>query len=65
MNFSDSSDKCLLHYYESVRRQVMADKHSGGRYRLVGANVREYADRLRDEINRRRLPLTPIDWPSS
>jgi hypothetical protein len=64
MNFSDSSDECLLHYYESVRRQVIADSQSGRRYRLVGANVREYADRLKDEIDRRRLEFRPIDWPS-
>jgi hypothetical protein len=65
MSFADSSDESLLHFYESVRRQVIADKQSGGRYRLVGANVRAYANRLKDEIDRRRLPFTPIDWPSS
>ena len=62
MNFTDCSDECLLHYYESVRRQVMADKQSGGRYRLTGANVRAYADRLKDEIDRRQLRFKPIDW---
>jgi hypothetical protein len=62
MNFADSSDECLLHFYESIRRQVTADKQSGGRYRLAGANVREYANRLKDEIDRRQLRFTPIDW---
>ena len=62
MNFADCSDDCLLHYYESIRRQVMADKQSGGRYRLAGANVRAYADRLKDEIDRRQLRFRPIDW---
>jgi hypothetical protein len=62
MNFTDSSDECLLHFYESIRRQVTADKQSGGRYRLAGANVREYANRLKDEIDRRQLRFTPIDW---
>ena len=62
MNFANCSDECLLHYYESIRRQVMADKQSGGRYRLAGANVRAYADRLKDEIDRRQLRFRPIDW---
>jgi len=62
MNFANASDECLLHFYESVRRQVTADKQSGGRYRLAGANVREYANRLKDEIDRRQLRFTPIDW---
>ena len=65
MNFADSSDESLLHYYESVRRQVMADKQSGGRYRLAGANVRAYANRLKAEIDRRQLPFTPIDWSAT
>jgi hypothetical protein len=62
MNFANCSDETLLHYYESVRRQVTADKQSGGRYRLAGANVRAYADRLKDEIDRRQLRFKPIDW---
>ena len=62
MNFANCSDETLLHYYESIRRQVMADKQSGGRYRLAGANVKAYATRLKDEIDRRQLHLTPIDW---
>ena len=62
MNFTDSSDECLLHFYESIRRQVMADKQSGGRSRLAGANVRDYANRLKAEIDRRQLRFTPIDW---
>jgi hypothetical protein len=62
MNFANASDECLLHFYESIRRQVTADKQSGGRYRLAGANVRDYANRLKDEIDRRQLRFTPIDW---
>jgi hypothetical protein len=62
MNFANCSDETLLHYYESIRRQVRADKQSGGRYRLAGANVKAYADRLTDEIDRRQLRFRPIDW---
>jgi len=64
MNFSDSSDESLLAYHESIRRQVVADRQSGGRYRLAGANVRDYANRLEDEIDRRQLRFTRIEWPS-
>jgi hypothetical protein len=62
MNFSDAKDERLLIYYESVRRQVEADMRSGGRYRFVGESARQYAERLREEMDRRRLRFTPIDW---
>jgi hypothetical protein len=41
----------------------MADGRIGHR-RLVGATVKEYADRLKAEMVRRRLEFTPIVWPS-
>jgi hypothetical protein len=52
-----------LLYYENVRRQVQADMQAGGRYLLAGDCVKQYADKLRDEMDRRRLRFTPIDWP--
>jgi hypothetical protein len=55
-------DESLLAFYESVRRQVQADVHGGGRYRFAGEAARQYADRIRDELERRRLRFTPIDW---
>jgi hypothetical protein len=64
MNFTDASDDSLLAYYESIRRQVAADTQSRGRPRLVSANAREHADRLKEEIMRRRLVFKPIEWPS-
>ena len=63
MNFSHSKDERLLAFYENVRRQVELDNRSGGRYRLAGDGVKQYAERLREEMNRRRLRFTPIDWP--
>ena len=36
--------------------------NSGGRYRFVGESARQYAERLREEMDRRRLKFTPIDW---
>jgi hypothetical protein len=58
------TDESLLAYYENVRRQVLADNNLGGQHRCVGASVKQYADRLKDEMTRRRLHFKPIDWPS-
>jgi hypothetical protein len=63
MKFASVSDASLLVCYESVRRQVAAATNMSGRYRLAGAHVRKYADALRDEMRRRRLSFTPIEWP--
>jgi hypothetical protein len=63
MLFENARDESLLHFYESVRRQVEADRQSGGRFRVVGESARRYAQTLREEMDRRRLHYTPIDWP--
>jgi hypothetical protein len=47
---------------KSVRQQVVADIRACGRYRLIGDSVKQYADRLREEMDRRGLRFTPIDW---
>lgn len=62
MNYSQMKDERLLAFYENVRRQVALD--SGSRYRFAGEGVRAYAERLREEMDRRRLDFTPIDWQS-
>jgi hypothetical protein len=62
MNFSNVRDESLTAFYESVRRQVQADMQSGERYRFVGESTRQYADTLREEMDRRRMKFTPIDW---
>jgi hypothetical protein len=36
---------------------------SGGRYRFAGDGVKQYADKLCEEMDRRRLRFTPIEWP--
>jgi hypothetical protein len=63
MNFRQSKDERLLAFYENVRRQVDLDKHAGGRYRFAGEGVKLYAERLREEMDRRRLNYTRIEWP--
>ena len=62
MNFSQSKDERLLAFYENVRRQVHMDMRTGGRYRFAGEGVKQYAEQLREEMERRRLQFTPIDW---
>jgi hypothetical protein len=62
MNFSQTKDERLLAFYENIRRQVHLDMQAGGRYRLIGEGVKQYANKLRDEMDRRRLRFTPIDW---
>jgi hypothetical protein len=62
MNLSQSKDERLLAFYENVREQVELDKRAGGRYRFAGDGVKRYADTLREEIERRRLRFTPINW---
>jgi len=61
-DLSKSSDESLLVFYEYVRRQVDVDIKSGGSYRFIGESVKQYADRLGEEMDRRRLRFTPIDW---
>jgi hypothetical protein len=61
-DLSKSSNESLLVFHENVRRQVDADIKSGGSYRFIGESVKQYADRLGEEMDRRRLRFTPIDW---
>jgi hypothetical protein len=63
MRLFDLTDEILLAFYESVRRQVRADMNLGSRHRLAGPTVRQYAQRLSRELNRRRVPFKPIEWP--
>ena len=60
MNYSQMKDDRLLAFYEHVRQQVALDARS--QYRFAGDGVRAYADKLREEMDKRRLRFTPIDW---
>jgi hypothetical protein len=62
MDFANTKDESLLHFYDNIRHQVQADMQSGGKYRLAGDGVKQYADKLRQEMDRRRLRFTQIDW---
>jgi hypothetical protein len=63
MNFSQTKNERLLAFYENIRQQVDLDTRAGGRYRLAGEGVKQYADKLREEIDRRQLRFIPINWP--
>lgn len=62
MPFENLSDHFIIHMYERIRDEVLADAISG--VRLVGEPARERADELRREIDRRGLFCAPIDWPA-
>jgi hypothetical protein len=57
------TDETLVQSYEQIRDQVAADAQSSGRYRFMGLAAKERANMLLDEIRRRRLVVSPIDWP--
>jgi hypothetical protein len=57
------SDESVLRFYESIRQQVAADLSADSRYRLMGMSARQQAERLREELTRRRMRFTPIEWP--
>jgi hypothetical protein len=58
---SDLSDESLLRYYNSIRKQVEADRDRKHKF-MGGDTIKEYAESLRLELYKRRLPYTAIDW---
>lgn len=54
-------DERLLHFHDNIRQQVELDRPN--KRKLIGPNVRQYAERLVQEIVKRRLQHAPIDWP--
>ena len=63
MNFSQMKDERLLLFYDAVRQQVILDGNSP--YRFAGDGVRAYAEKLREEMDRRRIRYISIDWPNT
>ena len=63
MRFVNTKDESLVVFYESIGQQVVADMRAGWRYRLIGDSVKQDAEKLREEMEGRRLQFTPIDWP--
>lgn len=61
-SFEHLSDQSLLQLYDSIGRQVEADKAMGNTYRLVGDAAKERAGRLQAEMLQRELKFMPIVW---
>jgi len=58
---SDLSDESLLRYYDSIRKQVEADRGNKHKF-MTSDSIQAYAESLRLELYKRRLPHAPIDW---
>ncbi|MBR1187266.1 hypothetical protein [Bradyrhizobium sp. AUGA SZCCT0160] len=63
MSFERISDESIAHYYESIRQQADADRKHKEHF-TASPRVRERADKLREEMIKRRLQHSPINWPS-
>ena len=63
MSLENISDESLALYYENIRQQAEADR-AYKHHLTANPTVRQRADSLREEMIRRRLQHSPIDWPS-
>ena len=59
------SDESILRFYEEIRQHVSADLATGNRSRFMGEAAKQRAERLREEIDRRRLRCNPIKWETT
>ena len=61
MGIASLNDESILRLYDNIRSQVDADR--GLRHKFMTRDaVKQHAAVLRDEITRRRLQHTPIEW---
>jgi hypothetical protein len=63
MSFENMSDESIARYYESIRQQAEADRAHKYHF-TAGPAVRERAEKLREEMVKRKLQHSPIRWPS-
>jgi hypothetical protein len=63
MSLEKLSDESVTRYYESIRQQAEADIAHNCHFTASPA-VRERAEKLREEMERRSLQPSPIRWPS-
>jgi hypothetical protein len=63
MSFERISDESVARYYESIRQQADADRKHKEHF-TASSSVREREDKLRQEMIKRRLQHSPINWPS-
>jgi hypothetical protein len=62
MSVEHMPDQRLAQFYENIRQQVEADRASKHQL-MANPTVRQYADKLRSEMIKRRLQHSPIEWP--
>jgi hypothetical protein len=62
VSIENLADENLVKLYENIREQAAEDRRLGGRYRFMGESAKQQAERLREEIGRRRLLVPQIDW---
>ncbi len=63
MSIERISDESLARYYESIRQLADQDRRHKHHF-TASPSVRERADQLRQEMIKRRLNHSPINWPS-
>ena len=56
------SDESVRILYESMRRQIAEDISSGVPERLMDDAAKQREEQLREEMDRRHMRFTPIDW---
>ena len=62
MGIANLNDESILRLYDNIRNQVDADRGSKHKF-ASGPTVKQYATTLREEMVKRRLQHTPIEWP--
>ena len=63
MSLEKISDESVINYYESIRQQADADRAHQHHF-TASLSVRDRAEKLREEMIRRRLQHSPINWPT-
>jgi hypothetical protein len=53
------SDEAIVLLYDGIREHASVDIR---RHRLLGQTAKQQAERLREELDRRRLKYSPIVW---
>lgn len=64
MGFLNLKDESVLRLYDNIRSQVDAERGLTHKF-MTGKSVKQHAAELREELVRRRLQHTPIEWHGS
>jgi len=64
VGFFNLKDESVLRLYDNIRSQVDAERGLTHKF-MTGKPVKQHAAELREELVRRRLQHTPIEWHGS